>query len=252
MNKNQPKNKDDLTACLEPTYFMDYDIPDVAEFAQKQCNRGDNEKDRAVKLYYAVRDEIRYDPYDFKNDRANFKASSVLKKMSGYCVAKSILFAAAARSQGIPARLGFADVKNHLSTSRLRTLMQTDVFMYHGYVELLLNNNWVKATPAFNLTLCTHFNVKPLEFDGIHDSLFHEFDTKGNRHMEYLKDHGHFSDLPFDTILGTCMKTYPHFFAVTGNNATSCNGDYPANGNYPGSVKTGDFHQEAADENRRE
>ncbi|MBF0232631.1 MAG: transglutaminase family protein [Desulfamplus sp.] len=246
MNKDQPKSKEDLTIFLKPTYFMDYDIPEVAQFAQARCSRGDSNQKMAVKLYYAVRDEIRYDPYDFKNDRANFKASSVLKKMSGYCVAKAVLLAAAARSQGIPARLGFADVKNHLSTSRLRALMQTDVFMYHGYVELLLNNNWVKATPAFNLTLCTHFNVKPLEFDGTHDSLFHEFDTKGNRHMEYLKDHGHFSDLPFDTILERCMEIYPHFFETTCKNSSFGNGEYT------GSLTGADFHQEAVDENSRE
>ncbi|MBF0411611.1 MAG: transglutaminase family protein [Desulfamplus sp.] len=227
---------------LQPTYFMDYDIPEVAQFARIRCSSRDSDKQKAIALYYAVRDEIRYDPYDFKNDRVNFKASSTLKKMSGYCVAKAVLLAAVARFEGIPARLGFADVKNHISTSRLRTLMQTDVFMYHGYVELFFNNKWVKATPAFNLTLCTHFNIKPLEFDGVNDSLFHQFDTKGNRHMEYLADRGHFADLPFDQILGECIKVYPEFFG---------DGSEDSDVSLSGKGLSGyDFHKEALEENK--
>lgn len=238
---NNYQSQEELKIYLKPTYFMDYDIPEVAQFAKSRCKDSDSNEQKAINLYYAVRDEIRYDPYDFKNDKLNFKASSVLRKMSGYCVAKAILLCAVARSEGIPARLGFADVKNHLSTNRLRSLMQDDLFVYHGYVELLLNNKWIKVTPAFNLTLCTHFNVKPLEFDGIHDSLFHEFDTKGNRHMEYIADHGTFDDLPFDMILGACMKKYPHLFSASDNN----------NGLNLDSASGGDFHQEALNENKR-
>lgn len=155
-------SNEDMEIYLKPTYFMDYDTPEVAEFAQTRCDKNETNRQKAIKLYYAVRDEIRYNPYDFKNDRVNFKASSTLKKMSGYCVAKAVLLAAVARFEGIPARLGFADVRNHISTSRLRELMKTDVFMYHGYVELFIDKIWVKATPAFNLTLCTNFNIKPL------------------------------------------------------------------------------------------
>lgn len=232
-------SNEDMEIYLKPTYFMDYDTPEVAEFAQTRCDKNDTDRQKAIKLYYAVRDEIRYNPYDFKNDRVNFKASSTLKKMSGYCVAKAVFLAAAARFEGIPARLGFADVRNHISTSRLRELMKTDVFMYHGYVELFIDNIWVKATPAFNLTLCTNFNIKPLEFDGVHDSLFHEFDTKGNRHMEYLKDHGHFADLPFDQILGDCTKAYPQIFGNSSKQEEI-------------GVSEGDFHKEALEENKQE
>lgn len=236
-------NKEELKIYLQPTYFMDYNTFEVAKFAEERCKNSDTDHQKAIKLYYAVRDEIRYDPYDFKYEKENFKASTTLKKMSGYCVSKAVLLAAVARSQGIYTRLGFADVKNHLSTSRLRTLMKTDVFMYHGYVEFLINDKWVKATPAFNLTLCTNFNVKPLEFDGINDSLFHEFDTKGNRHMQYLKDHGHFSDLPFDKIFEACLPAYPHFFeALSGVNSSIKVREGMAS-------QLGDFHKEAAEEN---
>ncbi|CCK82227.1 transglutaminase-like domain-containing protein [Desulfobacula toluolica] len=197
---------------LTPTYYIDSDHPKVLEFAGRNCNPVETDIQKAVSLYYAVRDGIRYNPYSIVPPKKSMKASSVLNKGYGFCVAKAVLLAACARSMKIPARLGFADVKNHLNTERLKKLMGTDVFMYHGYTELFLNNIWVKATPAFNLELCNNFNVKPLEFDGTKDSIFHVFDKKGNRHMEYVKEYGSFADLPWDTIIATLMQNYPRYF----------------------------------------
>lgn len=198
---------------LKPTYFMDFDHPEVIRFAEDTCTGIKGKTEKAIRLYYAVRDGIRYNPYDVGNSGIAFKASSVLKKKSGYCVVKAVLLAAVARYHGIPARLGFADVRNHLTTKRLQEAMEgSDLFVYHGYTEMLLNDKWVKATPAFNLSLCTHFNVKPLEFNGLEDSIFHEFDTKGNKHMEYVADHGHFEDLPLERIFDAFEKAYPALF----------------------------------------
>ncbi len=197
---------------LSPTYYIDSDNPKIIEFARLNSDPGKSEIENAIQLYYAVRDGLRYDPYSIEPHMESMKASSVLQKGRGYCVAKAVLLAACARSQKIPARLGFADVQNHLNTERLKELMGTNIFTYHGYTELFLNNKWIKATPAFNLELCTNFNVKPLEFDGTTDSIFHPFDKKGNKHMEYVKDHGTFSDLPWDTLLTAMTKLYPTYF----------------------------------------
>jgi hypothetical protein len=103
--------------------------------------------------------------------------------------------------------------------------MKTDLFIHHGYTELFLNDRWVKATPTFNLSLCERFGVKPLDFDGVHDAIFHEFDRKGNRHMEYVYDHGPFSDLPYDMIMAAFRKHYPIYF--TDENAAVA-GDFEA------------------------
>ncbi|MBU0462360.1 MAG: transglutaminase family protein [Proteobacteria bacterium] len=197
---------------LNPTYYIDSDHSAVVEFASRNCKSGEKEIEKAVQLYNAVRDGIRYNPYSIEPLKESMKASSVLNKGHGYCVAKAVLLAACARSQKITARLGFADVKNHLNTERLKKLMGTDVFVYHGFTELFLNNKWVKATPAFNLELCNNFNVRPLEFDGEKDSIFHPFDKSGNKHMEYVKDHGAFADLPWDMLLAGMMKSYPKYF----------------------------------------
>ncbi len=197
---------------LCPTYYIESDHPEIIEFAAQHSQPGKTDTQKAIEMYYAVRDTIRYNPYSIEPKKESMKASTILKRRHGYCVAKAVVLAACLRSQKIPARLGFADVQNHLNTKRLRKLMGTDVFVYHGFTEIFLNGKWVKATPAFNLELCNNFNVKPLEFDGTKDSILHQFDKSGNLHMEYLKDHGSFSDLPWDIILAESMKQYPLYF----------------------------------------
>lgn len=198
---------------LKPTYFLDFHHPGIVNFAETICRNSSSLRDKAVRLYYGVRDDIRYDPFDLRYAPETMRASTILQKKTGYCVAKAVLLAAVARQQQIPARLGFADVTNHLSSPRLRAIMGTDLFVYHGYTEFFLEGKWVKATPAFNLSLCQRFHVRPLEFDGMGDSVFHEFDAKGQKHMEYVVDHGHFADLPFELIYSAYRKTYPKLFA---------------------------------------
>src|SRR5256886_17432530 len=154
-----------MTEYLEPGRYIDSAHPGIIGFSTKHA-MGETERQRAVSLYYAVRDQIRYNPFlDFSKAEV-FKASSVLAAEQGFCVGKAALLAACVRAAGIPARVGFADVKNHLTTPRLAETMGSDLFVYHGYADLYLEGRWVKATPAFNLALCTRVRVKPLEFDG--------------------------------------------------------------------------------------
>jgi transglutaminase-like putative cysteine protease len=194
---------------LQPTPTIEADHPLVTTFVQKHLQSAAGEGDQAVKLFYAVRDGIRYDPYRINLSVGGLKASTTLVNGYGWCVSKAILLAACLRGIGIPARLGFADVRNHLSTARLRELMQTDIFCWHGYTSIFLDGRWVKATPAFNIELCEKFNLIPLEFDGRSDSLYHSFDQKGTRHMEYVLQRGEFDDVPIQAIIKTFHEMYP-------------------------------------------
>lgn len=194
--------------CLSATRMVDSDHPAVQAFADEHA-RGDDDVARAVALYYAVRDGFRYDPYRIDLGIAGMRGSTVLAQGYGWCVNKAALLAAAARVAGIPARLGFADVRNHLSTQRMRDTMSTDVFVWHGYAELWLDGRWVKATPAFNLELCERFGLLPLEFDGRADSIYHPFDKAGQRHMEYLRERGSFTDIPLERIVADFRAAYP-------------------------------------------
>ncbi len=205
----QPVDDNETDEHLRPTAFIDSDTPAVAEFAARAAGADGPDLERAVRLYYAVRDDIRYDPYRIETTPEGFRAGRCLDVGYGFCITKAALLAACARAVGIPARLGYGDVRNHLATEKLLAIMGTDLFVFHGYTDLLLEGRWVKATPAFNLGLCQRFGVKPLEFDGRTDSLFHEFDAAGRRHMEYVNQHGAFTDLPFDKIMATWRECYP-------------------------------------------
>lgn len=195
-------------ATLAPGWFVDSDTPAVRDWTADLIAGIEDPRERAVALYYRVRDDFRYDPYGIDRSREGFRASWVLENGRGFCVSKATLLAAVARVAGIPARLGYADVRNHLTSERLRAAMGTDVFTWHGYTELRIEGRWVKATPAFNLSLCEKTGVVPLEFDGREDSVFHPFDTSGKRHMEYLTDHGTFEDVPYDRIMAGWAEHY--------------------------------------------
>jgi transglutaminase-like putative cysteine protease len=196
---------------LQPGRYVDSDAPVVIEFAQRSCGEDIDEVAKAVRLYYAVRDSVIYSPYfDFRSEDT-YRASTCLERGSGFCVAKAALLAAAARAVGIPARVGYADVRNHLCTPRLRALMGTDIFYYHSYSELRLRGKWVKATPAFDRGLCDRFGVRTLEFDGSEDSLMHPYNDRGRRHMEYLRDRGPCADVPVQDIMETFAREYPGF-----------------------------------------
>jgi transglutaminase-like putative cysteine protease len=189
--------------------FVDSDHPAVQAFARAHADSSMAPREIGVKLYYAVRDGFRYDPYHFDMSEVGLRASQVVQSGRGFCVPKATLLAAAARVLGVPARLGFADVRNHLTSPRLRDMMKTDLFAFHGSTELLIDGRWLKATPAFNLSLCEKAGVKPLEFDGSADSIFHEFDMQGRRHMEYVHDRGSYADVPRTEMLQVFEALYP-------------------------------------------
>lgn len=197
---------------LSPGRFIDSDHPAVVEFAEKHRGVSRDPREQAINLYYAVREAVRYNPYSFSRDPDTLRGSYALATRESYCVPKATLLAGCARHCAIPARIGLADVRNHLSTPRLLELLRSDVFAMHGYTELYLNDRWVKATPAFNQGLCDVFNVAPLEFDGINDSVFHPFNRAGEKLMEYVLDHGQFTDVPEAFFFNHLQKCYPHLF----------------------------------------
>lgn len=202
---------------LAPAVCIDADHPAIAAFATDVVGTRRDPRDKAIALYYAVRDRIRYDPYAIDLSDHGLKASTALLAGRGWCVPKAALLAAVCRAAGVPARVGFADVKNHLSTERLRQTMQTDVFYWHGYTSILLDGQWLKATPAFNIELCEKFQLQPLEFDGREDSIYHPFDLNGNRHMEYLNLRGEMADVPAETLRMEFARVYPYLLKLDQN-----------------------------------
>ncbi|MCW9033560.1 MAG: transglutaminase family protein [Alphaproteobacteria bacterium] len=193
---------------LEPGEFVNSDAPEIIAFAKKTIGDAADETEKALLLFHAIRDDIIYDPYLPMGKKESYTAIDALKSGRGWCVPKAALLAACARSIGIQARCGYADVRNHLATKKLLDAVGTDMFFWHSYCDLFLKGKWVKATPAFNKSMCDKFGLKPLEFDGENDSLFHEFDVTGRKHMEYVNERGTYADVPFQEIIATFAAEY--------------------------------------------
>jgi transglutaminase-like putative cysteine protease len=193
---------------LAPAEFVDSDHPAIKAFVSDIVSPHASPIDKAKRLYIAAR-EVRYDPdLDF-SDPEVYRASSVLKAGAGYCVGKAALYAALARAAGVAARVGFADVTNHLSSERLHEKMGTNYFAWHGFTEVLLGDKWLKASPTFNSTLCVKFGVPALDFDGRSDALLQAYVADGRTFMRYEVMHGAFHDVPAKFLIAEMARRYP-------------------------------------------
>lgn len=204
-----------------PTYFIDSDHPDIIAYTQRVLDGETDPKQKAVKLYLAVRDDFRYYPYNIDLHHTELKASSLLNRpsQSGYCIEKACLLAAVLRAAGIPCRLCFFNVRNHIGVEKFIDTLKTDVLVFHACCDIYLDGKWVKATPAFNKELCDKLGVAVLEFDGEHDSIFQQYDGAGQQFMEYLHDYGTFHDVPHDMFVMLLKQYYPHFFQQSQDHA---------------------------------
>lgn len=200
-------------AYLRPTFFLDSDSAEVVEFAEAAIGSETDPVRKGVKLFYAVRDGFRYDPFAIWLAPDAFQAGAVIRNAHGFCITKAVLLAAAARAVGIPSAIGLSDVINHFTSEKLKQAMgHREVFIHHGYAALYLGGRWVKAAPAFNIELCTRFGVPPTDFDGIDDAMLQKYDADRNIRMEYLRDHGFWSDLPFNRVKDDMEGYYPAGF----------------------------------------
>ena len=195
---------------LSSTPYLNFDSPIVNDFVTKYRGVGSTTQ-QAINLYYAVRDKISYNPYYINLSVVGLCASECIKSKRGWCVNKAVVYAACCRMIGVPAVLGYADVKNHITIEKLRKSMNSDIFYWHSYTMIYLNDKWVKATPAFNQRLCNKFGIVASDFNGVDDSIFMPLNQAGDKHMEYLNYRGEFADVPLQDILVTYREKYPSF-----------------------------------------
>ncbi|UCC60610.1 MAG: transglutaminase domain-containing protein [Dehalococcoidia bacterium] len=159
-------------------------------------------QDKAVALFYFVRDQIKFNSYAEGENLDYNKASVILEKGNGFCYQKAIVLVAMARATGIPARLGFADIRNHLLSEKFREKMfGSNILVYHGWAELYIDGKWVRATPAYDIEMCLENSFIPVDFDGVNDARLHSHTEDGRMHIEYIREHGHYDDLPWAEIL---------------------------------------------------
>jgi transglutaminase-like putative cysteine protease len=194
---------------LSPDAIIDSDNGQIKAYVSTVVGEGTTGPvESAVKLYYAVRDNIRYDPYTVSSRPEDYSASVILKRGRGFCVHKATLLCALGRACQIPSRLGFVNVRNHLASKQLIEFVGSNLFVFHGYTEFFLNGKWVKATPAFNETLCVKHNVAPLAFNGLEDSVFQAYSTDRKLFMEYTDYYGTFATVPIPFMIKTWREIY--------------------------------------------
>jgi transglutaminase-like putative cysteine protease len=197
----------------EPTEFLDHRSTAVQDFIESVVGDRDSpQREQAVDLYYAVRDGVQYEVYGADLSRLGMRASSVLGRGRGLCIHKSVLYAACVRALDIPSRLVLVDVRNHLSSARLRSLLGGEVFRYHCFTQLYLDGRWVKATPVFGAKLCRLYRMAPLEFDGRADAVLQASDEQGGSFIELVREHGEFDDLPYERVIVGLRKAHGGIF----------------------------------------
>ncbi len=200
----------ELEIYLRETKHLDYSGDELQAFIAPIRSLS-TPLEKAIALYHLVRDGFLYDPYhlDLRSDALT--TQQILKKKRAWCVEKSIIMAAGARALGIPSKLGYAIVTNHLGDDKLELYLKRKEIVFHGYTSLFLENKWVICTPAFDKRVCRLNGVPPLEWDGRKDSLFQAFSGE-NQFMEYIHEYGVFSDVPVALMQNEMKKYYPHLF----------------------------------------
>jgi hypothetical protein len=195
---------------LKATLFLDFEDLAFQDYIKPFISYAEP-IDRAIAFYNFVRDGFLYDPYHLDLRPEHLKASHIITKNRAWCVEKAIVFAAGLRALGIPARLGYAIVENHIGLEKMERVLRTSKIVFHGYVDVFLNNVWTKATPAFDQRVCAINGVEPLIWNAIEDSLFQEF-VQGQKYMQYHHDYGVFEDVPHVLMHDEMQKHYPHLF----------------------------------------
>lgn len=201
---------------IAATEFLDYTTDPVRKFvAETIPDPTVPARDKAVALYYAVRDKVHYEVYGADMSRTGLRASSVATRKQGFCLHKSILYAAAVRSVGIPSRLVMGETRNHLASDQLKQLVGGEIFL-HWLNSIYLDGRWLLVTPVFNKLLCRMYGITPLEFDGTADALHHPFDEQGRAHMEFVGPRTEFDDVDYDNLIETMRRRHPGMFTPDG------------------------------------
>jgi len=184
---------------LSPTFFIDCDDATIMGKAGELSSSAEGARERAIRIFYFVRDGIRYNAFSPRTDE-DYRASCTLRRTDGYCVQKAVLLVALARAAGIPARLRFADIRGHLTPAEFVDKRGSNLFSYHGLADLSIEGRWVKATPTYDMEYCRKAGVGTVEFDGKADAMLPAYALDGRRNVEYLLDRGFFDDLPLGDI----------------------------------------------------
>ncbi|MEJ2724243.1 MAG: transglutaminase family protein [Deltaproteobacteria bacterium] len=185
---------------LMPTFTIESDHERIVETAREITRGCRTDEEKAIRVFYFVRDMIYYNVDMVSVFEEDFRATRILEWRQGYCVQKAVLLTALGRASSIPTRLTFAKIKNHKVPPHILQRYGTNIFPRHGYNQFFLNGRWISAAATFNKSLCEKINSPTTDFDGENDSVLPSRDREGKPYIEYIEKFGHSEDLPFQWI----------------------------------------------------
>jgi transglutaminase-like putative cysteine protease len=187
----------DIQECLLPTDVIDSDHPLVKETAEKVVRRAKAPVEIARRIFYFVRDDIKYNFAPLLRSREDWKASSTLERGDGFCQQKAVLFAALLRAAGVPSQVAFQHIKDYkLLGTRYEPYMPDGVLPFHGLTVVYLNGRWLWEDATLDSGLCNRRGYRLVEFSAEGEALLPATDLQGHPHFEFLGDFGPYPDLP--------------------------------------------------------
>jgi len=174
------KCPEELEEYVKPTYFADSNSKEIQDSLAEILNGVKTPKEAAIKIYYFVRDEIKFATGD-----VGLKASQTLKIKKGPSLLKGSLAIAMFRGAGIPARYrlidadekkvkGIVDNVSYFLFPLYRKLAPDHIIL-HIIPQVYLNDQWLNADPLFdkgffdglkNKNVEVLGNVKSIDWDG--------------------------------------------------------------------------------------
>lgn len=142
---------EEMDNYLRPTELCDSDNEEIVRKADEIAGSVSTQKQKAVGLFYFVRDEIL-----FALDNFEVKASQTLRKGRGHCVNKVNLQVALLRAAGIPARYHQGVVTKDCLKGIVAGFIHRatpDRIWYHPWCECYLSNKWIACDAIFDLRL---------------------------------------------------------------------------------------------------
>src|ERR1700737_2277852 len=91
------RDRADFEAYRRPGDLIDSEHPKITAYARRVAGEG-RDREKALRLYYAVRDDLRYDPSNTAMKREAYRSSTTLAAGHGYCVNKAGWRAAVSRA----------------------------------------------------------------------------------------------------------------------------------------------------------
>jgi len=199
---------ENLEIYLRPTFTIDCDHEYVVERARDLTRTCTSDSEKAIKLFYFVRDSIKFNIYMISAFEEDHKASRVLQWGEAYCIQKAILLTALGRAAGIPSRLIFARIRNHQLPPEILEWKKDNIFNWHGYNQFYINDRWISVAATFDRRLCDKVGLPVVEFDGLTDALLPKRDLRGEPFIDYIETLGQYPDFPIEGIRKEVSKYF--------------------------------------------